>query len=147
MRFTGKLSETTRAMSASVNLLRSRSTASSWGNFTETGHYASIIRFLPITRRLSRDTQIGLLTINAARSATLPPELAQERDHLSLDGQVTSPDEPTTGPDYVADTIPVRHAHGPTSTTTNRLIICHRSRPAQVRGTTPGRHVCHGTVR
>jgi hypothetical protein len=47
--------------------------------------------FLTCLALMSRDTQIGLLTINAARSATLPPELAQERDHLSLDRRVHVP--------------------------------------------------------
>jgi hypothetical protein len=69
---------------------------------------------------LSCDTQVGPLTVNAARSATVPAELAQFLNIMRREQPIS-----LAVADGMADAVDVQHDCGPTSMTVSRLIICH----------------------
>jgi hypothetical protein len=91
---------------------------------------------------VSRDAQVGPLTVNAAGLAIVPAESAQFLNIMRREQPISAAVAAGT-----TDTVPVQQDCGPTSMAISRLIVCHPRKPAQVRGTEPGRHACHGTVR
>jgi hypothetical protein len=89
---------------------------------------------------VSRDAQVGPLTVNAARLATVSAELAQFLNFTRREQPISA--AVAAG---MTDTVTVQQDCGPASMTISRLIVCHRRKPAQVRGAAPGRDACHRT--
>jgi hypothetical protein len=101
---------------------------------------------------VSRDTQIGPLSFNPARSVILSAWMAQDRNRRTWvlgdlcfsRGSGAADLAASIGPDSLAK-IPAAVARGPVSDDRRRPHLCHSIRPAQVSGHAAGRFTCHGT--
>jgi hypothetical protein len=95
---------------------------------------------------VSRDTHVGPLPVNAARSLFLSVESAllrrQESCELRLCGAPV-----TRRRAGMSGEIPLPAPGGPASVAESGRLLCHLRRPAQVSGGGPGRLICHRTTR